>query len=351
MQTRLPAQWFDGISAQAQACELGWLDGALLLWAANATEPRRYARNQVVWPERTRHGLRQLLLPDGAVVSLPDAAAWDTWAAAAGIAQPLAARWAMSWRGAALALVLLLATVLAAWRWAIPWGAQQLAAWVPNSVQTSIGSRVMLDLEQRGWLQPSELPPEAHQRIRDAVAQMVQKAYRGEDPPRYQLHIHKAPRWLGPNAFALPSGDIVITDALVKLLNSEPDSANVSPALLGVVAHELGHVRERHGLRLVFEAGAVGVLAGWWIGDYSAVLAGAPALAVQAGYSRGHERAADAEALRVMKAAGIDPRAMLQFFQALKKADPERAGDTTAFGLATHPVDSERMRFFEEGAR
>jgi predicted Zn-dependent protease len=349
MQARLSARWFDGVSAQAQSCELGWQDGTLLMWVPDATEPRRYSSKQVVWPERSRHGLRQILLPDGAVVSLPDANAWDSWAEAAGIAQPLAARWAMSWRGVAVALVLLVATVLAAWRWAIPWGAQQLAGWVPESVQVGIGQSVLRDLEGRGWLLPSELPREVRQGINDAVVQMVQMAYRDQPAPRYQLHFYKAPRWLGPNAFALPSGDIVVTDALVTLLQGDGDS--VSRALLGVVAHELGHVRERHGLRLVFEAGAVSVLAGWWIGDYSAVLAGAPALAVQAGYSRGHERDADAHALRVMKDAGIDPRAMLQFFQALKEAVPERDGDATAFGLATHPVDSERIRFFEGGAR
>jgi len=51
------------------------------------------------------------------------------------------------------------------------------------------------------------------------------------------------------------------------------------------------------------------------------------------------------------RAAGIDPREMLRFFGALKKAMPERDGDSAAFGLASHPADSERIRLFETGTR
>ena len=345
---RLPARWFDGVVAQAQACELEWQAGRLLLHRPGA-EVRSYVPVQVVWPERTRYGQRQLLLPDGGVVALPDTTAWDVWADAAGIAQPLAARWAMNWRGVAGAALLLLALMFGAWRWGVPWGADQGARWVPASLQESLGQRVQADLETRGWLKPSELSPEVRERITSAVSRMAQRAYRQGESPRYELQLRKGPGWLGPNAFALPGGGVVVTDALVKLLQS--DGPTVSPALLGVVAHELGHVRERHSLRLVFEAGAVSVLLGWWVGDYSTLLAGAPALAMQAGYSRGHERTADAEALRVMLAADIDPLAMVQFFEALKKAEPKRDGEAVAFGLATHPVDSERIRFFENGAR
>lgn len=338
------ATWFDGRRAEAQPVQL-WLDGdALLLEAADGAR-HRYARQRVVWPERTRHGQRQLLLPDGSVVQLVDASAWDQWAGEAGLSQPLAARWALNWPLVGAAAALLLVLGFSAWRWGIPWGARQAVDWVPASLEQSLGAQVMKDIERRGWAKPSELPAAEQQRIAEAAAAMVRAAY-PSGAPEYRLHVRKAPKWLGPNAFALPGGDIVVTDALVQLLRDKGEAANA--ALLGVVAHELGHVRERHGLRIVFEAGATSVLLGWWIGDYSSLLAAAPALLVQADYSRGHERAADAEALRVMRAAGIDPRAMVRFFALLKKKMPERDGDAPAFGLSTHPADSERVRFFEQ---
>lgn len=347
---RLPATWFDGRSAEAQAVELELDAEQLLLHRADAlAPPQRYARRAVVWPERTRHGQRQLLLPDGSVVALPDAAAWDAWASAAGVAQPLAARWALQWRGVMAALILLIALLGGAWRWGIPWGAEQAVRWVPAGVEARLGQMIHEDLRRRGWLKESALPAATTERLREAVDAMVRAAYAEGERPRYRLLVQRGPRWLGPNAFALPGGDIVVTDALVELLQA-PGEAAVSPALLGVVAHELGHVRGQHGLRLVAEAGAVSVLLGWWIGDFSSLLAAAPALLAQSAYSRGHERSADAEGLRIMRAAGIDPRAMVQFFAALKKALPERDGDSPAFGLATHPTDSERVRFFEQAA-
>jgi predicted Zn-dependent protease len=140
-----------------------------------------------------------------------------------------------------------------------------------------------------------------------------------------------------------------VTDALVELLDG--GEGPVDEALLGVIAHEIGHVRARHGLRMVTESAATATLLAWWVGDYSSVLAGGPTWLVQAQYSRAHERDADAHALALMHAARIDPRAMVRFFTALKKAVPERDGDDPFFGLSSHPADSERVRFFEEGAR
>jgi Zn-dependent protease with chaperone function len=343
----IDAHWFDGRQAEARPVRLQFQQGQLRLQASDGTQ-RQYPRRQVVWPERTRHGQRQLLLPDGGVLQLYDAAAWDRWAAAAGLQQPLAARWALYWPLVLGALVLLLATVFAAWRWGIPWGARTAAGWVPASLEQRLGRELMDDLGERGWIQPSQLPERDQQRILAAAARMVAAAY-PEGAPRHQLHLRQGPKWLGPNAFALPGGDIVVTDALVQLLRDGDEP--VSGVLLGVIAHELGHVREQHGLRLVFEAGAVSVLMGWWIGDFSSLMAAAPALMMQAGYSRGHERAADAEALRVMRAAGIDPREMVRFFTRLKEELPKRDGDTPMFGLATHPTDSERVLFFGQGGR
>ncbi len=343
--TRLAATWFDGTSAKAQPCELAWQDGVLLLQVGELTS-KRYALQTVVWPERTRHGKRQLLLPDGGVVSLPSSSAWDNWAQAAGLAQPLAARWALSWRAVAGAGVLLVGLGFGAWRWGIPWGAQAVARWVPEQVQNKIGQSVLSDLEARGWLRSSELPPDAQQRIQEAAAHMLRQAY--SPLPKYKLHLREAPSWMGPNAFALPSGDVVVTDALVLLLQTA--SATVSPARLGVVAHEMGHVQHQHGLRALLELGALSALAGWWVGDYSSLLASTPALFAQAGYSRDHERDADLEAVRVMRAAGINPAVMAEFFKKAQSQTPQRDPDRPRFGLASHPSDAERIQFFEQAA-
>lgn len=347
----LSAQWFDGRQARSQLVSLHWAAGAapdageLVLTLADGRSQRIPAQH-IVWPERTRHGQRQVMLPDGGVLTVADAQAWDSWFATTGLPQPLAVRWASSWRASILALVLLAVLMLVSWRWGIPWAARQLTPWVPDRVVVSISQAALADMSERGLLKPSTLSKPQQARIQQAVADMVVRGFPAGNAPRYTLHFHRAADWLGPNAFALPNGDIVLTDALVTLLQDAKQEA-VDHSILGVVAHELGHVQHQHGLRLVFEAGALSVLTGWWLGDYSLLMQAAPTLLMQAGYSRGHEREADEVALRTMRAAGVDPRAMARFFQAIAKARPQRDPDSEHFGLSSHPADSERIRFFE----
>ena len=71
--------------------------------------------------------------------------------------------------------------------------------------------------------------------------------------PAHRIEFRKSR--IGPNAFALPGGSIVITDELVALVDG--DAAVVT----GVLGHELGHVRHRDGMRMLLQASAVGVLA------------------------------------------------------------------------------------------
>lgn len=342
------ASWFDGRSSRAQPVGLTLSADALSLHLADG-RVQRYARRGIQWPERTRHGMRQILLPDGSLVEVPDGPAWDVWAAEQGLSQPLAVRWALSYRSVALALAAMVVLSLAAWRWGIPWAAEIASAWVPQAAREQLDRSVIAQLQARGWLQPTALSETQQRRIREDVDAMVRAAYRDDPAPPYRLSFHRLPDWAGPNAFALPGGQIVLTDELVKLLPSTTEATH--PGVLGVVAHELGHVRLRHGLRMTIEAAAVSAWMGLWIGDTSAVLAGAPTMLLQAGYSRGHERAADDEALRILQAARVDPRGMVQFFAALRAAVPKRDGNDPLFGLSTHPPDSERERLFGQGRR
>lgn len=345
----LSATWFDGRSPQAQDVELQWTGSELLLHHRASGATRRYVGREVQWPERTRHGQRQVLLPDGSVLSLPDAAAWDEWSTQLGLSPSLAVRWALSWRASLAALGLLLVVMASAWTWGIPWGAQRVADWMPASWEARLGESVMTEMRDQGWLKDSQVPEAQRQRIDAAVHRLLASVPADWNLPPVRVQVLRAPDWLGPNAFALPGGQIVVTDALVALLDS--GQGPVDEALLGVIAHEIGHVRGRHGLRMLTESAAAGALMAWWIGDYSTLLAGAPTALMHAQYSRDHEREADALGLELMHAAGLDPRAMVRFFAALKKAAPKRDGDDPWFGLSTHPADSERVRFFEEGAR
>lgn len=334
---RLNLDYFDGRSAAAQTAAI-WIEAGQLWLQAPTLAPRSYPVDAVRWPERQRHGQRQALLPDGGVLSCAQSAAWDDWASASLLPESSTVRWMQSWRLVAAAFALLIVLTGAGWRWGVPAVAHAVMALLPPAADARVGAQALAALDQQ-LLKPSTLGPAEQQAIAKNFAEAAAMADPQLGPtPHYRLHFRAASKALGPNAFALPGGDIVLTDDLARLLADTPD------ALVGVLAHELGHVRHRHGMRTVVQAGLVGVAAGLVIGDFSAPLAAAPAVLAEAAYSRDFEREADEEARRLMLAAGIKPRVMVTFFERVAK---ERSSQMP-IAIASHPANEERIRFFSE---
>ena len=365
----LQADWFDGRSARARPVRL-WLEREQLVVHDQdlAGVERRYPIRQVQWPERTRHGQRQAQLPDGGVLMAKDASDWDAWADAStqgrGLGGGLAVRWFSSWKHSIVALVAVVAVGGMTWHWGVPAAADVIARHLPAAIEQSIGDGA-LDQIDRLLLKPSTTSAREQQQWRERFAAMV--ASQPAEATPYELHFRDAGQTFGPNAFALPGGHIVITDELLRLLGDDPD------AVLGVLALELGNVRDQHGLRLTMRASLMGGLLGVAIGDFSSLLAGAPAVLMQASYSRDFERAATGRCRRAGAWPARPPRAMRVLFERLgewrskrsaqgraeRASEPrglgrdvgERAkagaGELLRIAFNSHPADDERMRFFE----
>ncbi|MBB4842807.1 Zn-dependent protease with chaperone function [Paucibacter oligotrophus] len=342
---RLQARFFDGRSARPQAVQ-AWISAGELHLQTGDQSLHHYPLREVQWPERQRHGQRQAELPGGGLLSHPEAAAWDAWTLASGLQDSLTVRWMQSWRRVALALLLSIGTLAGLWRWGVPWVADQGVALIPAAVEQQIGGQALAWFD-KNMLKSSKLPRAQQEQIAERFAQALHKAGAKAGPkakpwPAYQLHFRDAGEAMGPNAFALPGGAIVMTDALVRLL--ERDSPD---ALVGILAHELGHVQHQHGMRMALQAGMVGVVAGMVVGDFSALIAGVPAVLAQASYSRDFERESDATSRQLMLDAGIKPSVMLDFFQAMADIRKKKGGDSgLPIAFASHPADAERMRFF-----
>jgi Zn-dependent protease with chaperone function len=132
-----------------------------------------------------------------------------------------------------------------------------------------------------------------------------------------------------------------VTDELIDLLRDEPD------AVLTVLAHEVGHVRHRHGLRMGLRAGVTAVVAALWLGDYSSLLNGLPVVLATSAYSRDHEREADAYARELARRGGADPARIAVFFQRVREKYGEAAATPLAIAFSSHPADGERIAFFK----
>lgn len=339
----IAATWYDGRSARGRAVQ-AMVEGDTLWLDDEAGERHGVALRRVQWPERTRHGQRVAQLPGGGSLSFSDAAAFDAWWRAQGHRESWVVRAQQHWRATLAALAGLLLVGAAGYVWGVPWVASGVVAVTPAEVESAIGDTA-LDQLRSSLFEPTKTTPEAQAQWRSRLEAALKQAY-PEGPAPWQLHFAGGGR-LGANAVALPGGHIVITDELLALLQGADD------AVLGVLAHEHGHVRRRHGMHAVVRFGLISAATSVALGDFSSVVAGVPALLAHLGYSRDAEREADADAAQVLRAAGRDPAAMVVLFERLKSKAAEGegpGGSGLPIAFASHPADEERIRFFREAA-
>ncbi|MGH8671686.1 MAG: M48 family metallopeptidase, partial [Burkholderiales bacterium] len=154
------------------------------------------------------------------------------------------------------------------------------------------------------------------------------------------------------NAFALPGGYIGVHTGLIATARTESELASV-------LAHEIGHVTQRHLARMVaaqkqstipsLAAMAAAILAA----SYNPQLANAALTAVQAGavqrqinFTREHEREADRIGLQILHSAKFDVHAMPEFFERLQRFNRFYDNNAPAY-LRTHPLTTERIADIE----
>jgi len=163
---------------------------------------------------------------------------------------------------------------------------------------------------------------------------------------RIAAHWHENPYSLraiviadeDPNAFAFPGGRVAVTTALLDEVESDNE-------LAFVLAHEVGHFRDRDHLRGLGRALAFGVVVGvFGIGGSAgaAELAGLAGLLAAAGFSREQESAADAFGLGLLAAEYGHVGGATKFFERLPKPDNAIARGLEGY-LSTHPLSAERI--------
>jgi predicted Zn-dependent protease len=165
----------------------------------------------------------------------------------------------------------------------------------------------------------------------------------------YPFHFHVLADPKTVNAFALPGGQVFITEGLLKRLESEGQ-------LAGVLGHEVGHVVGRHSAELVAKAELTqGLTGAAVIATYdpdhpssanTAAMAALVGQLINLKFSREHELAADRMGVRFMADAGYDPESMIGVMQVLENASRDSGRQPEFF--QTHPNPEHRIERIKE---
>jgi Zn-dependent protease with chaperone function len=242
-------------------------------------------------------------------------------------------RWERGWRPAGIALLLVLVAGIVTYVFVLPVMARSAADRLPASALDSISSEIQRVFD-RTMFEPSKVPEDRRGMI---VTRVYDLEFDSELRKRILLEFRSA-EGIGANAMALPSGAIFVTDQLVALT---PDD----DVIAAVVAHEIGHVSHRHGMRQIIQSTAVGIFVTWFLGDLSALGAAAPTALLEAKYSRDLEREADAYAVGILRASGIDPSRLAEALDLIEKSHGAGGDDGVLAYMSTHPTTEERKRW------
>jgi len=336
---RIEGFWYPQNSSARFAAEL-FLQNSSYRLAVESHSEITGGASKLGFSDRVGNIPRKVSFPDGSIFETKENDLIDTFligrAGQSGFSGFIH-RLESQWRWALIALLVTIAFSIVVFRSGIPWAAQKIAHALPAQTNQIIAAGTLETLDHI-LLEESELSE-------DKKEQLTEQDY------TFKLHFRSMMDI--PNAFALPSGDIVITDSLVRLAEHDEE-------LDSILLHEMGHVVYRHGLQQIIHASIVSFSITMISGDATDMnqfLIAFPVFLAQQKYSRDHETEADTYAFERMKTLGMNPRYFASIMSRLMEvteeldADEGNKSDRLSEYLATHPATQDRVQRALEASR
>lgn len=208
-----------------------------------------------------------------------------------------------------------------------------IAFQIPASAEINLGSSVFEQLKRQSKIVTD---PRLEEKLHEVTSRLLPAlANSGYEFKFYILDDTNV------NAFALPGGNVIVLAGLLR-------AAERPEEIAGVLAHEIAHVTERHGLRKIIDMAGLYLVVQSLFGDstgLAAVVANGSEFLLQQKYSRDFEREADDAGWQYLVASGIDPHGLIDFFKRLM--DQEKTNPTVPALLSTHPATLERIHRLE----
>jgi Zn-dependent protease with chaperone function len=328
---------FDGRSAAAAPVRLAIANGALRVSSPDGALLREEPLALLRITEALGSAPRQIGLPGGAVIEVPEGASLTAALAAAGHRAGLVYRLEVRWRAALGAFAACVGFLAAVYVYGLPAATRWIARAVPASAEQRLGDGVLELLDGR-FLKPTRLSEDERRAVE---ARIAEAARLGAPDVKYRLLFRSAGFGPSMNAFALPGGTVVLLDGIVRGTAGDD-------RLVAVVGHELGHEARRHSMQAFLQGAGVGAVATLLWGDFSGQAAAIPAALAMFDYSREAEREADEDAVRFLRGAGRSAQPMVAALCLLQSVEREEglAGIPKIF--STHPKIAERIAHVRE---
>jgi Zn-dependent protease with chaperone function len=295
-------------------------------------EERSLSFQELTIPSRLGNTPRRIHLPDGGELEVMDNDAVD---AVLDVYGRRGHDWLHRLESRLLAVLVATAVVLGAGALFLWYGVPAIARHAAFAVSPQLASHIgegTLDVLDQSF-EPSQLPEARQAALRQAFAGIVDQAEAGY---AYRLEFRRG-RMIGANAFALPSGAVVVTDELVALAENDEE-------IVAVLAHEVGHVVYRHGLRQAIQSSMLAIAIVLVTGDLSSTsgfVAALPTLLAETHFSRDFEREADEYAARYLATRDIDACRLGALLERMQEAS---GGGVEVPFLSTHPSTRERIQ-------
>ena len=205
----------------------------------------------------------------------------------------------------------------------------RMVAFIPIEVDVKLGEFVGAAMDKEGPEVKEDIIVQPVQQMVDALTANIEEEW------NFDVHVIDADI---QNAYALPGGYIVVYTGLI-------EDTKRPEQLAGVLAHEISHVTQRHGMSRILEAAGVAIMIDLVLGNVEGIIAfGAEIFSASAvnAYSRDSETDVDVEGLKLMVDAGIDPSGMVEFFQIMEQEEDELT-EMIPLWMRSHPEHEERI--------
>jgi Zn-dependent protease with chaperone function len=296
-----------------------------------------YNLDTVRFSARLGNTPRSIYLPDGTVCESGENDAID--AVIKSRSRPDASLWLhkleSKYRYLLMALVTTAAFTYAFVTFGLPALSEYVAKKLPGVVVYNLGTGTLKTLDS-SIFGPTELNASRIASLQKSFAPYIK-----HDSSWPHVRVEFRSSNIGANALALPDGTIVFTDDLVKLAKDDRE-------LVSIFFHELGHIQNRHALRMILQDSAFFLVLSAIVGDAttaSSLFSTLPTVLVESHYSRDLEREADDYAYEQMKLHGIDHEYFATIMERLMDSHSDNSKGIVTY-IQSHPDTSERIAKF-----